>query len=361
MSKAKEKGQKRLSLFKFYPTFLIFKKLINNIINYSKMDFNEANSEILRILDSDRSKIVDGRVVLEDIYPKSKIEPQKDDDIISLLKYKQRLSSVQGPYNPFLRFKPIFIVTDKQMSERHLRIIIEGLEDILDTIDLKGVLPIHEFRGWNQGNGPHQSVDWYIERAFNPDRKDFDINHKGQCDIVQLTNDLRNEPLQKKIPHYDVFALSGYDLYHTSGYKKLNFLIGVGGGNQTILSILRFKDSGDEVIKTGAMHEFGHSFPNLFHCGNGVEDGTPGECLMKFPNNIPHDLEVQTDYRLNNPSPFCDKHTFERYKLGVGKMHNNKFPELKNLYDKIYSGDSIVPEIINSGRLAKLETKLTFV
>jgi len=340
----------------------------------------DPNKEIIKLLNTDKAKIENDRVVLTDTYLKDNIE--FDDDGTGFdPTYGSKCKGVEGPYRPFKHFKPVFIITDeknKELSKNYLDIVEEGLEEILKLIGMEDIIPIQKIGYWHEGEGPHQSIEWYIERAFNSKRRIYDdVNGRGQCDIPKIYKDFSQDPIQKIRPHYDVLVLSNFDLFDSVDHSNLRYLIGVGYEENyqskiffsgippdmigaTVMSLLRFKHCDDEVIKTGVMHELGHTFGRFDHCGK-VSDGQSGECLMKFPNIIPTDLEIQTDYRLKTSKLICSEHTPKKYELDIDNIHREKFPEVQRIYTEIYYRNPIVLKSINSGKLAQLETKLVLI
>jgi len=136
-------------------------------------------------------------------------------------------------------------------------------------------------------------------------------------------------------------------------------MIGEGGDQGAIISIKRYRNSRREIIKQAALHEFGHAFANLNHCGD-VRDRKEGECTMKFPNEIPTDLEIQAKYRNREGILFCNKHELKNYGLneGFNRKQSTYFPEVKELKNKIYSLNPRLLKILDSGKLALLETKI---
>ena len=156
-----------------------------------------------------------------------------------------------------------------------------------------------------------------------------------------------------------MIVLSNFDLY-SPRYHNLNFMIGEGLEQGTILSITRCKNNKKEVIKQAALHEFGHTFANLDHCNGRVGNGENNECTMKFPNRIPYDLELQARYKNKTGVLFCDKHELKEYGLNIefNRKHLIHFPEVEELKNNIYSLNPRLLKILDSGKLALLETKI---
>ncbi len=318
---------------------------------------DENNSELIKLLNSKKNFKYDGNKITLTIKQSIEKAGKRGKSLIERVKYDNKILSLQTPINPFYRFKPIFVTCDKGTSDRNLGIVVEALEEVLNSINMKEILPIHSFGYWNEGNEPHQSIDWYIKRSFNPERKNYDISNNGQCDLYVFWKDLKEDPIQNERPHYEVILLSDFDLYdRLYGYR---FMIGEGGDQGAIISIKRYKNSGREIIKQAALHEFGHAFASLNHCGD-VRDGKEGECTMKFPNKIPTDLEIQAKYRTREGILFCNKHELKSY--GLNKQFNRKhsihFPEVKEIKNKIYSLNPRLLKVLDSGKLTLLETKI---
>ncbi len=301
-----------------------------------------TNQDLLNVLNTSKARIQDEKVVLSG-------EMKRGDTTMKVRHLGNR--------EPFYRFKPVFVLSDRGTSEKDLQVVEKGLDDILKSIGMKGIIPVHILGYWNQGNGPHQSVDWYVNQAFDADRSSYDIKGKGQCNIAKMWNDLAKDPVQRTRPHYDVIVLSNNDLF-SSDYPGLNFLIGEGPEQGTIISLARYKGD-EEAIRAAALHEFGHTFARQHHCGQ-VKDGKPGECTMKFPNAIPSDLKAQADYRNKTGILFCDKHDLKRYEVLGSDEFFQAFPDLKRLQNAIYSRNPVMLELIDSGKPALMQTEVKF-
>jgi len=316
---------------------------------------DENNSELLNLLNSKKDFKYDGNKIT--LMIKQPIEKAGEKKGVGVRRYKNNLAYIQEPIRPFYRFKPIFVMCDKGTSHKNLEIIVNALKEVLSSVNMKEILPVYNLSCWNKGNKPHQSIDWYIDKVFNPKRKDYDINRKGQCNLDVFWQDLRNDPMQNERPHYDVIVLSDFDLYNPC--YNYNFMIGEGLEQGTILSIMRYKDDKKEVIKQAALHEFGHTFANLDHCGS-VMDGKDAECTMKFPNKIPTDLKIQAEYRIKENILFCNEHQLKKYELKelFKKKHLTYFSEIEELKNELYLLNSTLLKILDSGKLALLETKI---
>ncbi|MEA2036742.1 MAG: hypothetical protein U9O94_04500 [Nanoarchaeota archaeon] len=309
----------------------------------------DPNYELLGLLNSDRATIVDGKnVLLTGTVPKEKMK-KGTDPMIESIKFSHAVKNFERFFH---RFKPIFVLCDEGTSNENLDIVVGALEEVLESVGMNGILPINVFGYWNKGDGPHRSVDWYIDKAFEPGRQEYDIHGKGQCDIAKIWHDFKQDPVQAVRPHYDVLVLSDVDIY--ASHYKYRFLIGEGPREGTILGITRYKEKWREIVRQGALHEFGHTFADLSHCGQ-VNDGKKGECTMKFPNSIPADLETQAEYRKRTGILFCDDHSLSRYSLDDRMGFLKVFPELEQLYNQIYARDPWVLSVIDSGKLGLLK------
>lgn len=145
-------------------------------------------------------------------------------------------------------------------------------------------------------------------------------------------------------------VLSDTDLYRSD--SNLNFLIGEGPKQGTILSIARYKNEPKEVIKEAALHEFGYTFAGYGHCEN--------ECTMKFPNAIPNDLRERARYRTRSRITYCGNHPHSRsYEPQVTKAYKAAFPEIQIIEQGLKQRDPRLKRIIDSGTLAKFTTHAT--
>ena len=307
---------------------------------------DEYDSQILDLLNSDYASVDDEGVILNRTISQSKAR-----DILrpgSGLAYNLKKSIFETAKRPFIQYKPVFVMSDKSTSQENVSVSVSALEDVLEHIGMRGMIPIHKFHDWKQGEGPHESLDWYIQRAYD--------NQRNQCDLMKFWRDLGQDPIQEVRPHFEVVLLSDKDLY-SSRYPQYGFLIGEGPRMGTVISLMRYPQDKD-AVRTAALHEFGHTFGDFSHCG-GVGDSVPGECTMKFPNVIPYHLQEQADYRKRSGKIFCDKHKKPDWALNpLYCVDTRIFPELKQVSDALKSNSMKMKQIVDSGRLALFRTKV---
>ncbi len=150
--------------------------------------------------------------------------------------------------------RPVFVAYDSKIEQHDVRAILDGIATILQIALVAGHIDVRNFGAWDEGNQPYESINWYLERGYNPRVR------KNQIDAGAVLTDCLNEPWQRTTPHYDVIALS-QDLYADDN----NFVFGIGQqGLGTVISPFRFRCKGLEVeyelFKTSVIHELGHVF-----------------------------------------------------------------------------------------------------
>ena len=201
------------------------------------------------------------------------------------------ISSRTVPFNPI---RPVYFMHTPDITEEERQLALETLEEILDIANVRRQIPIIDFGVWREPNYqgsdgqlvPHISVDWYVNKWFNPQRK--------QVDADEAARQLFIDPWNEKQPHYDVI-LTAQDLYA----PNTNFVVGVAHPRRgTITSVRRFRGLHDrrmerETKKQELYHEVGHVFglPNEgrgdleyslgAHCNN--------KCAVRQGLSVPHD------------------------------------------------------------------------
>jgi hypothetical protein len=310
----------------------------------------DVNKEILKILNSKRAEIT----------PEGRVRVTAKFTIEELFSKGRKIGiDAQGSYYLFNQLKPIFLFSDRD-SESKLDIAEEALEEVLNYANLDRIIPIRNVGYWNQGQGEHESAEWYLKQSFDQSRR--------QHDIKKLFKELRQDPIQTNLPHYDVFIISE-PLYDSD--ERVNFVIGEGDfriRRGAIISLCYYEHESREIIKQAFLHEFGHACLGNDHCGK-VSDNPKNLCTMKYPDVIPPHLKMQADYRLKTGQLFCGEHNYERenpwmttFGKSYGWSHLQLFSELNPLIYKIKEDHSgLIKQIIDTGKLAQLETKVELI
>jgi len=209
-------------------------------------------------------------------------------------------------FNPF---RPIYVMRTEEVTREEKEAALEALEDILEIADVKGKIQIVDFDVWRpygykDRDGrlvPHMSVDWYVEKGWDPKRK--------QVDTRKVLNQLLMEPCFEEQPHYDVI-LTALDLYDPG----TNFLVGAALERRAmIISVGRFREVKDvglrrELIKQETYHEMGHVFGlprSCSHVENCLGLHCTDLCVMRQGLYVPDDWIGHTQERLNTGIIYC--------------------------------------------------------
>lgn len=212
-------------------------------------------------------------------------------------------------FNPI---RPIYLMNTPDIRQEEKEAAVEALREVLDIGRVGKQIPIRDFGVWrnpghideNGGLRPHMSVDWYVDKWFNPKRNQVNTNSA----MIQMLND----PWNKREPHYDVI-LTAYDLYA----PETNFVLGVATGQRgTIASMRRFRQIKEpgmerETKKQEIYHEIAHVFeiPDEkrgfaleyslgTHCAN--------SCAVKQGLRVPHDWIMFVHERKKTRQIYCD-------------------------------------------------------
>lgn len=189
--------------------------------------------------------------------------------------------------------RPVYLFWTSDVTKEGARVVCQTLRKA------SGVLPIPEFPirvfgNWFQGKGPHQSLRWYEEKAWRPDR--------GQLDGDTLLFNFENGPWQKEERHLD-FAVFGKDMTATQEGKWLNFVFGLSREeSNVVISTYRFDSELKSrllrrfCIQRAVFHEFCHALGLLpdwrttnvtyrygKHCTN--------LCVMREAESVPEWLD----------------------------------------------------------------------
>ncbi|MDD2907443.1 MAG: hypothetical protein PHH98_02265 [Candidatus Gracilibacteria bacterium] len=157
--------------------------------------------------------------------------------------------------------------------------------------EIGSILNIVDIGNYKLGNQPYGSADWYQEQAKTSTNKGLGEQVNGDK-IFQL---LLTEPYQKNSPHYD-FMIVDKDMRIND--PNNNFVFGIGGYPNNVLSTRRFKNYIKDVslrymsFSIAAAHELGHNFDLTnrtfntgkegYHLGHCM--GKSGSCLMEQSN-----------------------------------------------------------------------------
>tara|TARA_B100000315_G_scaffold191068_1_gene181228 strand:- start:123 stop:935 length:813 start_codon:yes stop_codon:yes gene_type:complete len=214
---------------------------------------------------------------------------------------------------------PIYFMHTSNITLAEKDVAIGALEDILETANGKDRMPIIDFGAWKEptyrdANGqlvPNMSVDWYVDTAFNPPRRQVNANLALKA--------LLDCPYQKEREHYHVL-LTAHDIYD----NNTNFLVGLASGrNSTIISTARFRPISDstmreETIRQEVYHEVGHLLGlvqdrlRLDHPRKGLDieynlgPHCTNDCAVRQGSIVPNNWIDFVDDRLRTGQIYCD-------------------------------------------------------
>lgn len=192
--------------------------------------------------------------------------------------------------------------------------IREAITEVLTIGKASGIeirdLDVWREKNWKNENGkliPDMSIDWYVEKHYNPDR--------GQIDACGILRDFVFDSWQSLQPHYDVLV-TARDLYFPD--PNVNFVVGgAQPGFGTIISTKRFRPIRNrdsrlylEGIKQEGLHELGHvlNLPNG-NRGYAIEDSLgphcTNQCAMRQGIEVPNDWVKHTQERLRTGIVYC--------------------------------------------------------
>ena len=218
----------------------------------------------------------------------------------------------------------IFIVHQKGMEEL-VPYVEEAIKEMMDCFpQYKQYFPIKNLGDWKSESNyifkegkfclaPHESMEWYLERAKQNAKNEGRWQSRKQISVAQMYEDLANDPYAKKIPQWGIY-LTMHDLY---GGSASNFCLGVTKADAfSIISTKRFLDRHNQLnidnFQTTVQHEFGHilrltegDHPNIEeslgpHC-------TDPNCVMQ--QRLSGDMSDITERRLSRKEqglpPIC--------------------------------------------------------
>lgn len=224
----------------------------------------------------------------------------------------RRTSTRTIPFNPI---RPIYFMHTPDITQEEKQLTLEALEEILDIAEVRGKILVVDFGVWREPNYrnsdgqliPHMSVDWYVSKWLNPQRKQVNASDGA----TQLLFDPWNERQQ----HYDVI-LTAEDLY----IPNTNFVVGVAHTRRgTITSVKRFRDMKDkrmerETKKQELFHEVGHVFglPNKsrgFDLEYSLGAHCTNNCAIRQGLSVPYDWVNFVNDRQRTGQVYCDQCT----------------------------------------------------
>lgn len=211
-----------------------------------------------------------------------------------------------------VRYKPIFVMQEPGVSSGYVRVVLEGIDEILGLARVEPkMIPVRDLGVWREsdwriGNQtvPERSVDWYIEQGRAGSIK------SGQLNTWPMIMCMSVNPLRFGQRHYEVLILNS-DIY----FQDIDFIIGhamravLALGSTFRFSQLTQKES-EECIKSEMMHELGHMFglPDTNRQDGSLEDSLgihcTNTCVMRQGLAIPNDFQRITQDRLHH-GPFC--------------------------------------------------------
>jgi len=115
---------------------------------------------------------------------------------------------------PPRNIRPVYISHTPGVQDKYIAAAIEAVRRVSAIAGVE--LPVEYFGAFNVGDRPYGSVEWYIQRAWNPQRT--------QLNASQMLNLSRSEPWQEKEPHYELW-ITHLDLW--SGDGGNNFVYGL--------------------------------------------------------------------------------------------------------------------------------------
>ncbi len=97
------------------------------------------------------------------------------------LKYVKYIRMITVKFNPI---RPVYLMHTPDVTEDESDAALEALHDILDIAGMAGRIQVTDLGVWREedyvdANGelvPHKSVDWYVEKWYNPERGQVDMD-----------------------------------------------------------------------------------------------------------------------------------------------------------------------------------------
>jgi len=219
------------------------------------------------------------------------------------------LSTRTIPLNPI---RPIYFMHTPDITPEEKQLALETLEEILNIAKVSREIPVVDFGVWRQPNFrnsdgqlvPHMSVDWYVNKWLNQQRR--------QVNVSEGATQLLFDPWNEKQPHYDVI-LTAQDLYT----PDTNFVVGIAHKRRgTITSVKRFRDIKDkrmerETKKQELFHEVGHVFglPNEsrgFDLEYSLGAHCTNNCAIRQGLYVPRDWVNFVNDRQRTGQVYCD-------------------------------------------------------
>ena len=182
----------------------------------------------------------------------------------------------------------IYFCKTSGVPDKEYKAIISGFKKMIAEAGRR--LIMKDFGYYESNQGAYGSPDWYQNNALTNRNNGFGT----QISSTAIDDLLRNEPFQRKNPHYDVMIVDR-DLTTTMNDAANNFVFGYGPYPNNIISIKRFIHwFGDPTLRqiclaTIGAHEFGH---NLELVGRNYDEdhgelrdghcaGRAGACIME--------------------------------------------------------------------------------
>lgn len=115
---------------------------------------------------------------------------------------------------PPQNIRPVYISHTRNVQDTY---VAAALGAVRRVAEIAGVdIPVRYFGAFNTGDGPYGSVEWYVQRAWNPQRRQLNASH--------MLNLSRMEHWQEHEPHYELW-ITQLDLW--SGEDRNNFVYGL--------------------------------------------------------------------------------------------------------------------------------------
>jgi len=213
------------------------------------------------------------------------------------------------PFNPV---RPIYFMHTPDITPDEKHLALETLDEILDIAGIRGEIPVNDLGVWRQPNyrrhdgqlAPHMSVDWYVDRWLDQQRR--------QVNASEGAAQLLFDPWNEEEPHYDVI-LTAQDLYT----PETNFVVGVAHRRRgTITSVKMFrymKDKGmeREAKKQELFHEVGHVFglpdeKRGFDLEYSLGAHCTNSCALRQGLSVPRDWIGFANDRLATGQVYCE-------------------------------------------------------
>ncbi|MDP2709507.1 MAG: hypothetical protein Q8O93_05735 [bacterium] len=205
--------------------------------------------------------------------------------------------------------KTIVLFHDDHLTPGEEVAAISAIELFIKSIGLDGILKFNNAGNWYFSGRPHESLAWYLAKAYQPMLRDSQLN------ATTIIRDIANSPHREDVPNYPVIVTE-FDIYDEA-YEESE----IGGiaseGVGTVISTYRTRASNHPntncfQLARVIIHELGHVFgmcnpkraPQRLvqagghHCSN--------TCAMRQVLRPGEGLLITRDMLNSDGKPFCD-------------------------------------------------------